>query len=134
MRSYSAAHVVNKNSQFTQYTLSALLSSFPWTTQKSIIVENSKIVDDLAATKDFYLIKIHNSRNSKIVELFCGEVARNLVFFPTIFAFIFSQNVLHSYLNVPPYMCCSHKMIIWCCSQFLTSVNSSDLISLRVTT
>ena len=47
----------------------------------SIIVENSKIVDDLAATKDFYLIKIHNSRNSKIVELFFGEVARNLVFF-----------------------------------------------------
>ena len=45
----------------------------------SIIVENSKIVDDLAATKDFYLIKIHNSRNSKIVELFFGEVARNLV-------------------------------------------------------
>ena len=36
----------------------------------SIIVENSKIVDDLVATKDFYLIKIHNSRNSKIVELF----------------------------------------------------------------
>ena len=47
----------------------------------SIIVENSKIVDDLAATKDFYLIKIHNSRNSKIVELFFGEVARNLVFY-----------------------------------------------------
>jgi len=55
----------------------------------SIIVENSKIVDDLAATKDFYLIKIHNSRNSKIVELFFGEVARNLVFFH-FFAFIFS--------------------------------------------
>ena len=36
----------------------------------SIIVENSKIVDDLAATKDFYLIKIHNSRNSKMVDLF----------------------------------------------------------------
>ena len=36
----------------------------------SIIVENSKIVDNLAATKDLYLIKIHNSRNSKIVELF----------------------------------------------------------------
>ena len=47
----------------------------------SIIVENSKIVDDLAATKDFYLIKIRNSRNSKIVELFFGEVARNLAFF-----------------------------------------------------
>ena len=31
----------------------------------SIIVENSKIVDDLAATKDFYLIKIHNSRTPK---------------------------------------------------------------------
>ena len=47
----------------------------------SIIVENSKIVDDLAGTKDFYSIKIHNSRNSKIVELLFGEVARNLVFY-----------------------------------------------------
>ena len=44
MKSYSAAYAVNKNLQFTQYTLSALLSSFPWTKQKSIIVENSKIV------------------------------------------------------------------------------------------
>ena len=81
MKSYSAAIAVNKNLQFMLYTLSTLLSSFPWTTQKSIIVENSKIVDDLAATKDFYLIKIHNSRNSKIVELFFGEVVRNLVFY-----------------------------------------------------
>ena len=47
----------------------------------SIIVENSKIVDNLPATKDFYSIKIHNSRNSKIVEFFVREVARNLVFF-----------------------------------------------------
>ena len=37
MKSYSAAIAVNKNSQFMQYTLSALLSSFPWTTQKFII-------------------------------------------------------------------------------------------------
>ena len=50
MKSYSAAHAVNKNAQFTQYTLSALLSSFPWTTQKSIIVENSKIVENFGAT------------------------------------------------------------------------------------
>ena len=50
MKSYSAAHAVNKNLQFTQYTLSALLSSFPWTTQKSIIVENSKIVENFGAT------------------------------------------------------------------------------------
>ena len=32
---------------------------------ESNIVENSNIVDDLAATKDFYLIKIQNSRNPK---------------------------------------------------------------------
>ena len=43
----------------------------------SIIVENSKIVDDLAETKDFYLIKIHNSRNSKIVELFFERLREN---------------------------------------------------------
>ena len=97
----------------------------------SIIVENSKIVDDLAATKDFYLIKIHNSRNSKIVELF-WRGCEKFSLLPIIFALIFSRNVLHSYLNVPPYMCCSDKMIIWCCSLFLTSLNSSDLISLRI--
>ena len=54
MKSYSAAIAVNKNLQFMQYTLSgrrsALLSSFPWTTQKSIIVENSKIVENFGAT------------------------------------------------------------------------------------
>ena len=54
MKSYSAAIAVNKNLQFMQYTLSgrrsALLSSFPWTTQKSIIVENSKIVEIFGAT------------------------------------------------------------------------------------
>ena len=50
MKSYSAAIAVNNNSQFMQYTLSALLSSFPWTTQKSIIVENSKIVENFGAT------------------------------------------------------------------------------------
>ena len=42
---------------------------------ESIIVENSIIVDDLPATEDFYSIKIQNSRNSKIVELFLGKVA-----------------------------------------------------------
>ena len=50
MKSYSAAIAVNKNLQFMQYTLSTLLSSFPWTTQKSIIVENSKIVENFGAT------------------------------------------------------------------------------------
>ena len=50
MKSYSAAIAVNKNLQFMQYTLSSLLSSFPWTTQKSIIVENSKIVENFGAT------------------------------------------------------------------------------------
>ena len=64
----------------------------------SIIVENSKIVDDLAATKDFYLIKIHNSRNSKIVELFFGEVARNLVFFQ-LFLPLFSARM--SCIHIP---------------------------------
>ena len=42
---------------------------------ESIIVENSIIVDDLPSTEDFYLIKIQNSRNSKIVEVFFGKVA-----------------------------------------------------------
>ena len=42
---------------------------------ESIIVENSIIVDNLPSTEDFYLIKIQNSRNSKIVELFLGKVA-----------------------------------------------------------
>ena len=67
----------------------------------SIIVENSKIVDDLAATKDFYLIKIHNSRNSKIVVFWRGCEKYSL--FPIIFALIFCKNVLrlHSYSNVP---------------------------------
>ena len=50
MKSYSAAIAVNKNLQFMQYTLSTLLSSFPWTTQKSIIVENSKIVENFGVT------------------------------------------------------------------------------------
>ena len=75
-----------------------------------IIVENSKIVDNLTATKDSHLIKIHNSRNFKIVELF-WRGCEKYGLFPIIFAFIFSRNVLHSYLNVPPYMC-SHKMIV----------------------
>ena len=48
---------------------------------ESIIVENSIIVDNLVSTEDFYSIKIQNSRNSKIVELFLGKVAWNLVFF-----------------------------------------------------
>ena len=61
----------------------------------SIIVENSKIVDDLAATEDFYLIKIHNSRNSKIVELFFWRGCEKFSLFPMIFAFIFSKKVLH---------------------------------------
>ena len=42
---------------------------------ESIIVENSIIVDNLPSTEDFYLIKIQNSRNSKIVEVFLGKVA-----------------------------------------------------------
>ena len=42
---------------------------------KSIIVEKSIIVDNLPSTDDFYLIKIQNSRNSKIVEGFFGKVA-----------------------------------------------------------
>ena len=42
---------------------------------ESIIVENSIIVDNSPSTKDFYLIKIQNSRNSKIVEVFLGKVA-----------------------------------------------------------
>ena len=42
---------------------------------ESIIVENSIIVDNLPPTEDFYLIKIQNSRNSKIVEVFLGKVA-----------------------------------------------------------
>ena len=42
---------------------------------ESIIVEKSIIVDNLPSTDDFYLIKIQNSRNSKIVELFLGKVA-----------------------------------------------------------
>ena len=42
---------------------------------ESIIVENSIIVDNLPSTKDFYLIKIQYSRNSKIVEGFFGKVA-----------------------------------------------------------
>ena len=42
---------------------------------ESIIVENSIIVDNLPSTEDFYLIKIQNSRNSKIVEGFFGKVA-----------------------------------------------------------
>ena len=42
---------------------------------ESIIVENSIIVDNLPSTEDFYFIKIHNSRNSKIVEVFLGKVA-----------------------------------------------------------
>ena len=41
---------------------------------ESIIVENSIIVDNLPSTEDFYLIKIQNSRNSKIVEVFLGKV------------------------------------------------------------
>ena len=50
MKSYSAAIAVNKNLQFMQYTLSTLLSSFPWTTQKSKIVEKSNIVERFAKT------------------------------------------------------------------------------------
>ena len=42
---------------------------------ESVIVEKSIIVDNLPSTNDFYLIKIQNSRNSKIVELFLGKVA-----------------------------------------------------------
>ena len=42
---------------------------------ESIIVENSIIVDNLPSTEAFYLIKIQNSRNSKIVEVFLGKVA-----------------------------------------------------------
>ena len=42
---------------------------------ESIIVEKSIIVDNLLSTDDLYLIKIQNSRNSKIVELFLGKVA-----------------------------------------------------------
>ena len=41
---------------------------------ESIIVENSIIVDNLPSTEAFYLIKIQNSRNSKIVEDFFGKV------------------------------------------------------------
>ena len=42
---------------------------------ESITVENSIIVDNLSSTEDFYLIKIQNRRNSKIVEVFLGKVA-----------------------------------------------------------
>ena len=67
----------------------------------SIIVENSKIVDDLAATKDFYLIKIHNSRNSKIVELFL-ERLREILPFPNYFCLYFQPECLAFIFKCPP--------------------------------
>ena len=75
--------------------------------------------------KNSTILEFSTIMESTIMEFDC--------IFPTIFAFVFSKNVLHPYLNVLPGMCCSQKMIISCCSQFFTSVNSSDLISLRVT-
>ena len=61
---------------------------------ESIIVENSIIVDNLPSTEDFYLIKIQNSRNSKIVEGFFWKGCVNLVFFSTTFSLHFQQECL----------------------------------------
>ena len=66
MKSYSAAIAVNKNLQFMQYTLSTLLSSFPWTTQKSIIVENSKIVENFGATIFSTIMEFDCTQNLKV--------------------------------------------------------------------
>ena len=60
---------------------------------ESIIVENLVIVDNLPWTEDFYLIKIQNSRNSKIVEGLFWKGRVILVFFPLLFYFISSNNV-----------------------------------------
>ena len=60
---------------------------------ESIIVEKSIIVDNLPSTDDFYLIKIQNSRNSKIVE---GSLERLREFslFSTNFLLHFQQECL----------------------------------------
>ena len=61
---------------------------------ESIIVKNSIIVDSLPATEDFYLIKIQNSRNSKIVEGFFLERLREFSLFSTTFLLHFQQECL----------------------------------------
>ena len=81
---------------------------------ESIIVENSIIVDDLPATEDFYSIKIQNSRNSKIVELFLGKVAWKVVFSIT-FWLNFQQECLS---------------LIWKCHSFHVLFSKNDYLML----
>ena len=77
MKSYSAAIAVNKNLQFMQYTLSTLLSSFPWTTQKSIIVENSKIVEIFGATIFSTIMEFDCTTKSDPISMLCVSLWSN---------------------------------------------------------
>ena len=76
------------------------------------MIENSIIVDNLPSTEDFYLIKIQNSRNSKIVEVFL-ERLREFSLFPLPCYFLSSKNVLVCLSNLWLVAYLSKSDVVW---------------------